>query len=363
MNLKKFRLTLISCILVIPLLFSGTAYAQDEELPDPGITPDSPFYFLDNWGKRIGLVFAFGPEAKARKALEYAEERLAEVQAMALKNRIREMERAADSYNGYLAMIRERVEETRQRGVSENISEKVALATSKHLTVLDRVKDTVPEQAREAIVKAREVSINGQQNALRSLTRKRLERAVEINLATIEDRLSRARVKAEEGNIEEVEEALDDADKLFKFGEEISEIARGLGKDTTTVEQLVAKATSVHLEVLAEVHEKMPEQARVATENTIANSLRNRERVVEALKNKGSLGEIPEEAPVLERIRQESLERIREQVQERVQEEVQERIQERISDLKPEVPKPVVSENETEEKENPVLKRSQSQRS
>ena len=69
--------------MVISLLFSGTAYAQEEELPNPGITPDSPFYFLDNWGKNIGLFFAFGPEAKARKALEYAEERLAEAQAMA----------------------------------------------------------------------------------------------------------------------------------------------------------------------------------------------------------------------------------------------------------------------------------------
>ena len=83
MNLKKLRPTLLSCILVISLLFSGTAYAQEEELPDPGITPDSTFYFFDNWGKNIGLFFAFGPEAKAQKALEYAEERLAEAQAIA----------------------------------------------------------------------------------------------------------------------------------------------------------------------------------------------------------------------------------------------------------------------------------------
>jgi len=363
MNLKKFRLTLISCILVTSLLFSGTAYAQDEELPDPGITPDSPFYFFDTWGKRIGLFFAFGPEAKARKALEYAEERLAEAQAMAIKNRIREAERATNGYDEFLAIVAEKTEEVRQQGVADNISEIVALATSKHLSVLDRAKDTVPEEAREAIVKAKEISLNGQQNALRVLARERLERAIEINLASIENRLNRARQKADENNTEEVEEALEDIDKLFRFGEEISEIARGLGKDTTTAEELVAKATSVHLEVLAEVHEKVPEQARAFIENLMANSLRSRERVVEALKNKGALGEIPEEAPVLQRIQEQLRERIEEEIQERVQEEVQERVREQIQNLKPEVPKPVVSENETEAEEAPSTEREQSRRS
>ncbi len=375
---KRFGLILLSCFMVTSLLFSGTAYAQEEELPDPGITPDSPFYFLDNWGKQIGLAFAFGPEAKAKKALEYAEERLAEAQAMAVKNRIREVEQAANGYNEFLTIVAERAEEARQQGVSDNLSEKVALATSKHLSVLDRVEEIVPAQAGEAIARAREASINGQQNALRALARERLERAAEINLAAIEGRLNRARVQTEEGNTEEIEEALDDADKMFRFGEEISEIARGLGKDTTTVEQLVARATSAHLEVLAEIHEKAPEQARVSIENAIANSLINRERVVEALKNKGSLGEIPEETPVLQRIQVEALERVQEkvqeraqeepmegvqeQVQERIQEELQERVREETSNLKPEAPKPVASANETEEEETSGLRRTQDQK-
>jgi len=373
MKLKRFWLILLSTMIITSLLLGGTAYAQEEEeLPDPGITPDSPFYFLDNWGKQIGLLLAFGPEAKAQKALEYAEERLAEANAMALKNRIRETERAADSYNGFLAMVRERAEEAKQQGVPENISEKLALATSKHLAVLDRIKDNAPEQAKESIVRARESSIDGQQNALRALSRERLEKAMEINLATIEGRLNRVRVKADEGNTGEVEAALDDTDKLFKFGEEISETARGLGKDTTSVEQLVARATAAHLEVLTEVHEKVPEPARVAIESAIANSLTNRERVVEALKSKGALGEIPEEAPVMERVQaqllervqaevqqriqeeaqgieQELQERVREELQERLQEQVKETLREQITNLKPAVPKTVTTVNKTAE--------------
>ncbi len=336
MKIKRLRLTLLSCIMVISLLFSGTAYAQEEELPNPGITPDSPFYFLDNWGKNIGLFFAFGPEAKARKALEYAEERLAEAQAMAVRNRLREVTQASDDYDKFMTMVAERLEEARQRGLTDNVSEVVALAAKKHLSALDRVKDQVPKETKEAIIRAKEASINRQQIVLRALARERLERAIEINLDTIENRLDRVRAKASDNNTEEVEEALADTDTLFRFGEEISEIARGLGQDTTTVEELVAKATSVHLEVLAEVYEKVPEQAQTAIENTIANSLRNRERVVEALRNKGALGEISEEVPELERIQSEVLERVRERVQQRLQEEnigrVPEPVQEKVQE-------------------------------
>jgi len=312
MKLKKFGLILLSCVIVIPLLFSGTVYAQDEELqlPDPGITPDSPFYFLDTLGKNISLFFAFGPDAKAKKALEYAEERLAEAQAMADKNKSKEVERAADGYKDFVDMAAEKVEEARQRGVSDNLSEIVALATSKHLSVLDRVKDTVPEQAKQAIAKAKEASMNGMGNTLRVLAEEKPGRAAEINLAAIEGRLNRAKAKADQNNTEEVEDAINDTEKLFKFGEEISEVARGLGKDTTTVEQLVAKATSIHLEVLAEVYEKVSEQAKSAIEEAMARSMEGHERAVEALKAKGALGEIPEEPPIPERLPESVKERL-----------------------------------------------------
>ena len=118
----------------------------------------------------------------------------------------------------------------------DKISERVALATSKHLAVLDRIGDAVPDEVKEAITHAREASISGQRNALRVLAAEKPERAMEINLAAIEARLDRARVKAAENNTEEVEDAVEDTEELLKFGEEISEIARGLGKDISTVE-------------------------------------------------------------------------------------------------------------------------------
>jgi len=365
MKLKKLRVVLIISLIVTSLLLSGTAYAQDETLPNPGITPDSPFYFFDTLGKNVGLFFAFGPEAKARKALQYAEERLAEAQAMAAKNRFRELERATNGYDKFAAIVTEKAEDARQQGASANISETVALATSKHLNVLDKLQDQVPEKAWEAIARASTASMNGQKNALRALAKVKPERAIEINLATIESRLNRARVKATENVTAEVEEALEDAAELVEIEEEISEIAQGLGIDTTAIDKLIAIATSNRLGVLAGVYEKVPEQARQGIERAMENSLTKYERTVERLKEKNALGEVPEENPVLQRLREEIKERLRLQTptqasdntsanvtaQVRVQAEVQERIKELISNLKTETPEPAISGNKTKGRE------------
>ena len=150
------------------------------------------------------------------KALEYAEERLAEAQAMAAKNKAKGIKRVASGYNKFVAIVTEKAEEAREQGVSDNISEIVALATSKHLFVLDGVKDIVPEEAKGAIAQAKEVSMNGQKNALRALATENPERATEINLAALEGRLNRAKAKADENDMKEVEEAIEEAAKLFK---------------------------------------------------------------------------------------------------------------------------------------------------
>ncbi|MFC2073026.1 DUF5667 domain-containing protein [Chloroflexota bacterium] len=315
--MRTISILLLFCTLALMFCFPRVVYAQgeNEELSDPGITPDSPLYFADKWSKQLSLMFTFRQEAKVGKALKYAEERLAEAQVMAIRNRIREEERATLGYGEFLAIAIEKMEETSNEGISNNISELVALATTKHLSALDEIRDLVPNESKEAISRAREASMNGQQNALRILARERLGKAIKINLDTVENRLNRAREKSAESNIEEVEKALDDTDRMLRFREELSENAKRLGQDTTIVEQLVAKATSKHIDVLAEVYEKMPEQNRVAIQNTITNTMINRETAVEALKNRGALGEISEETSLPERIRQEI--EVRERVRER----------------------------------------------
>lgn len=55
------------------------AHGQAQLLASPGLTPSSPFYFLDRLGEFIEEFFTFSSGGKARLQVEFAAERIAEV--------------------------------------------------------------------------------------------------------------------------------------------------------------------------------------------------------------------------------------------------------------------------------------------
>ena len=63
-------------------------------LPDPGVSPDSPFYGLDLAFERMGDAIALGKAAKAERGLKHAQERLSEVRIMVEKNKLQAAEKA-----------------------------------------------------------------------------------------------------------------------------------------------------------------------------------------------------------------------------------------------------------------------------
>lgn len=295
--------TIIST-LILSLLFVTVVLAQDiATLPSAGMTPDNPFYFLDVWGEKIGLFFAFSHEGKIGKALTYSEEKLAEASVLVEKGKSGALPKATGLYERYVTLANEETDDLGKEGKStEDVSTKVAEATSKHLSVLEGVLDKVPEQAKAAIEKAMTVSMNGHNRALAALAKENPNKATEINLETMKGRLERAKKMAQEGNTEEAEEAVEDFDTLNTLGQQISQIVQGLGKDTTTVEQLVGKATSYHLEVLAQVYEKVPDSAKPAIEKAMTNSVKRHEQIVDSLKKKNAIDDVPEEVPVPEEL-------------------------------------------------------------
>ena len=298
MKYKKFAIILITCLITTSFLFTGTVYAQDEELPDPGITPDSPFYFFDKLGKNIGMFFTFGPENKARKALKYAEERLAEARVMAEKNKAKALRNAADDYDEFMAMANKRIREVKKQDISENITESVALAISKHLSVLEKVRERVPDEASEAVTRVREASVNRQVNALRELANTRLERALDISSDAINRQMERirARVRLSDNVTDnvtgDVEDALDYADRISQLEDEMAAIAEEKGIDITAIQQRLAHSTSNRLEVLSGVYEKVPVTAQAAIENAIENSVRKYQMTVDKLREKNALDDI-----------------------------------------------------------------------
>ncbi len=212
--MKKF---FTAAPLLILLLAATSAQAQvGNILPNPGITPDSPFYFLDKWGEGLGRFFAFGWEAKGAKQSEHAEERLAEARQMADEGKDEEAQEAVNAYGELISGAAANLAAAARSGedTSAALTDLVTKATSIHLTVLADVYEKVPEQAKPAIQRAMTRSAQGQEAALNALSGTQRE--------AVEERVRQQR--------QQVEERLD---TLRQQGAPIPEVPTG-GADGTT---------------------------------------------------------------------------------------------------------------------------------
>lgn len=244
------------------LFFSGVAFAQEDTLPPAGITPESPFFFLDRFFEDIGSFFIFDKAGKARHHLALAEERLAEAQALA-KSGNDNTEEVIKLFEEQLKSAQERAQESGKFDVTA----KVAEAATKHISVLDEIIDRVPRQAKDSLRAAKERSVDGQIEALRGLAKQDPQRMIGTFAKAAERRLRVAQSKAERGseNEEKADEAavaLEEYDKYTQFGGEISTMARSIRSRDTSIEDLVRKATSHHVQVLEEIRQKLPPQAQ-----------------------------------------------------------------------------------------------------
>ena len=107
------RMQIWAILMVISMAFSGSAVAQtgaSSNLDNPGLTPDSPFYFLDALGESVQLAITLDPEAKIDLELEFAEEKVAEARAMAKEGNFDAMAIAEDQHGTVLNRIETKIE-------------------------------------------------------------------------------------------------------------------------------------------------------------------------------------------------------------------------------------------------------------
>lgn len=309
--IRRFSMSMTSVVIAIVLALSalgaGTAYASQSSLPGDTLYP------LKLATEQAGMMLVRDDVARAERALSFADKRVREMVALAKNGRPQDLGLAVEKYGYALNMTLAEIERAGDRGLATgNITALVAEATARHLLVLDEVWDMVPDEAKTAITHARNVSETGRENTLAALAKNNTVRATEMNLAAMEGRLNRVRARV--GDVEAVEIALQQFEAMAEFGEEISQIAHEVDKDVEMVEELIALATSEHLEELAEVWEMVPEQARPAIERAMANLLIRHQRRVQALEQMGI--EAPPPPVIPERIRERIEERIREREQE-----------------------------------------------
>ncbi len=133
------------------------------------------------------------------------------------------------------------------------------------------------------------------------------------------ERLAEVQAVVEKGKPEFVEKTLERYENQLNNSMAWAERAQAKDQNTEQVMAKVGQATSKHLEILAEVYEKVPEEAKPAIENAMKASIKGHEKAVESLKAKGVLGEVPEEVSLPAEIPTE----VRERIQIRAQQELE----------------------------------------
>jgi len=144
------------CFLLVPeasLAGHGfmSAFGNIEWLPEPGRTPDSPWYRLDAWQEEGKLLLARDPEAKTRLCLSFAREKLAELEAMVKAENAPAAEIAAGRYRDYVDRAQRIISEGTEPTTKETLTEVMASALLEHQYILSVIYEELPAAARAVV--------------------------------------------------------------------------------------------------------------------------------------------------------------------------------------------------------------------
>ena len=160
---------IIICGLFIVFLLAGFCLAQQEssDTVKPGRVPGQFFYGLDRLSERAHLTLTANNLKRAQLHLNHADERLAELNEVVSKNKMKYVDKLVKYHDDELAAAEEEVGKAAALGKNTTeLSAHVAAMTYKHIAVLQGVLEKVPEQAREGILRAINASQSGYANAV-----------------------------------------------------------------------------------------------------------------------------------------------------------------------------------------------------
>jgi hypothetical protein len=272
---------IVAAILIISAAGTGTAYASQSSLPGDTL------YNVKLGAEQLQRIFTLDDAAQVELELKFASTRLDELEkiigapagqtamnsgsssgrvlAMSViglipdepeKSYITQSERISISVRGYERNLSLAINKAANIVNGGKLLEKVALAILNHLERLDKIEDKSSEADRAHITDVRELAISGHMSTLQNLAKVNPVRAKEINLQMIQGRLNRAETEAARGHGKRVEEALQEYERLRRFGEEISSSAKSEGHDNRAVDEMNARATAGQLEALGSIYEQ-----------------------------------------------------------------------------------------------------------
>ncbi len=220
---------IISYFIILPLVFAAApALGQEQaELPGAGITPASPFYFLDRLGEALQEFFAFNPEDKARLQVTFAAERVSEIKVILETKGVeaKGLEVAQSRLQAHLANAAIIVTEQKSKGKDvSNLAKELddGLETPKSaLTNSFKAQKRVLE-AREDELKTRLKAAHraGDTVKAEALAQELGQVKAQLELLELREEDIEDELEAEEERIEEELEAQEKAEKAIREAEE-----------------------------------------------------------------------------------------------------------------------------------------------
>ncbi|MFC1952596.1 DUF5667 domain-containing protein [Chloroflexota bacterium] len=276
----KILVVVVVALIVFSTIGGGTVYASRDSLPGDTLYP------VKLGTERIRRTFTTDDVDRVQLELVFSNTRLREMEALANKKSSK-IDKSIREYEKNIGKAIEKVEQLRDDGAPDNMSETVASAISEHQSILDRIEINVPEEAKPSIRNIKERNSNNQAGILRILAREDPVRAAKINLDATQSWLERAEAKAVESGNGEVEVALHQFEARREFGNEISQVADAENNEANAVNEMHARATSRQLEILGTIYGKVTERGKNAVERAARLSVEGHYRAIESLKKSG----------------------------------------------------------------------------
>lgn len=178
-------------------------HAQQFNLPDPGLTPESPVYFLDIWSENLRLFFVRSDSSRLSHYTSNLNERLAETEILAGRG-VSANQKSLEHYRDLLPLLYATAEHL---GDTMFLVDALRMATD-HLDVLDNVSERTDFEKKRFILSTKKFIIDQQLQTLQFLAEREPEDALRIFGDALQRRMERVREVAidEENN----EEALDE---------------------------------------------------------------------------------------------------------------------------------------------------------
>lgn len=216
---KKAFATATAVILMGALAGTTTTYAAKSSLPGEAL------YSVKLGTEQLQRMFTFSNAAEAELDLRFAEIRLDEMEKVIGKpegTNATQAKKITIAAEGYDKNIRLAIEKSNQADNSAEILEKIALSIILHMERLGTIENTASQEMQQIVAQTKSSAINKHMDALKNLSLINPEKAREINNSAIQKRLEKAEKEASQGNSKASREAMEEVEKLRRFGSTIS---------------------------------------------------------------------------------------------------------------------------------------------